>query len=401
MKKNIFLMAAAATMFAACSQTDMVNEIPEKAPKAIEFDGAFVNKATRNSENSTGSYIADFSDHHNSFSVWGYKIAPNKEGTSESSNVFNEKTINVTKNEGGEKYEYEGTVYWDETASDYDFYAAAPADNATRSHWEFIAPTYGNTAEEGDPEVFGKTKDGYFKANIKLDTKLVNNDKPTYSQSLAASDGTNQDLMIAAPIAETIGNQVSCDFIHILSRLNIVVVKKLGMAEEVRTYAVEVGNLVTEGSFDESAATVDNTVGTNARWTLTETTKDTYSATKAEGGEVEATEERHVIQTLVIPQLAAWEEVELDGTSATDRQAPYLYVEYGVENGTDGGNKTFEHFHKYYNLANIFGITEGNTLPFFEGWQNTLTLTIGPNSIDFKARVANWVTKTSHENSLN
>ena len=48
-------MAAAATMLAACSQTDLVNEIPERAPKAIEFENGFVNKSTR-AENSTSNY---------------------------------------------------------------------------------------------------------------------------------------------------------------------------------------------------------------------------------------------------------------------------------------------------------------------------------------------------------
>ena len=46
MKKNYLFLAAAATMFTACVQSDLVSEIPEAAPQAIDFD-AFANKTTR------------------------------------------------------------------------------------------------------------------------------------------------------------------------------------------------------------------------------------------------------------------------------------------------------------------------------------------------------------------
>ena len=74
MRKSYLMMAAAATMLAACTQTDFVNEISTETPKAIEFEGGFVNKATR-SENSNTSYNETFSDHHNTFAVWAYKKA--------------------------------------------------------------------------------------------------------------------------------------------------------------------------------------------------------------------------------------------------------------------------------------------------------------------------------------
>ena len=53
------MMAAAATMLAACTQTDFVNEVPAEAPKAIAFENGFVNKATR-SENSSSNYTLGF-----------------------------------------------------------------------------------------------------------------------------------------------------------------------------------------------------------------------------------------------------------------------------------------------------------------------------------------------------
>ena len=69
--------------------------------------------------------------------------------------------------------------------------------------------------------------------------------------------------------------------------------------------------------------------------------------------------------------------------------------------GVETTVKTYEIFEKYYNLAQIFGMTSGSSLAFNEGWENTLTLTIGPASIDFKATVATWAVDSKKQNSLN
>ena len=378
MKKQYLWMAAAATMLAACSQTDLVNEIPERAPKAIEFEDGFVNKSTR-AENSSSNYTLKFSEHHSSFAVWGYKNIADAP-------VFNNKTVNVTLGSGAssEIYSYDGVVYWDETADSYQFYAAAPANHTS---WEFVAPTNADKAN------------GYFKTSIELDNTAINNDKGAHITAF----NNSQDLLIAAPCQPVIGNTVAFDFVHILSRLNVVVSKKLALAEEVRTYEVSVRNMKMKGSFDESTTAANLINGTYDRWTPADDSKNNYTATKADGAEVQAGVERHVIQTLVIPQATAHEDININGSGIDDATAaPYLYVRYGIENGQDGlGNKTYEIFEKYYNLAAVFGVTSGNVLPFNEGWENTLTLTIGPASIDFKASVATWATAVDYEFSLN
>ena len=376
-------MAAAATMLAACTQTDFVNEVPAEAPKAIAFENGFVNKATR-SENSSSNYTLKFSDHHNSFAVWGYKSTSNDA-------VFNGKPVNVTlgADAGSEIYMYDGLVYWDESANYYQFYAAAPADD----QWTFTAPT-------------NDTKtNGYFTRTITLDATKINQGKGAHLTSLKPAEGVNQDLLIAAPCQPTIGATVGFDFIHILSRLNVVVSKKLGMAEEVRTYEVSVRNMKMSGNFNESLAAA-NAGGSYERWTNLGDPGN-YVATKAEGVVVQEGVERHVIQTLVVPQGVAYETINMNGDGVSVVSAPYLCVEYGIENGTEtvGGEtqKTFEKFKKYYNLAQIFGVTGvgGDTeLAFNEGWENTLTLTIGPKSIDFKAGVATWALGVDKENTL-
>lgn len=385
MKKSYLMMAAAATMFAACTQADFVNDIPESAPKAIDFKSPFIGKSTR-AENSSSNYTLKFSDHHNSFAVWGYKSTADDP-------VFNGKTVNVTlgADAGSEIYQYDGLVYWDESANFYQFYAAAPADG----NWTFFGPDSDNDNKD----------DGYFKRSIELDATQINQGKGAHLTSLKPAEGVNQDLLIAAPCNPAIGETVGFEFIHILSRLNVVVSKKQGLAEEVRTFEVSVRNMKLSGEFDESLATA-NAGGSYERWTNLGTPGH-YVATKAEGVVVQEGVERHVIQTLVVPQGVAYETINMNGTDVSNGSAPYLCVEYGIENGTkevDGETvKTFEKFKKYYNLAQIFGVTgvgEDTKLAFNEGWENTLTLTIGPKSIDFKATVATWALGVDKENTL-
>ena len=376
-------MAAAATMFAACTQADFVNDIPASAPKAIDFKSPFIGKSTR-AENSSANYTLKFSDHHNSFAVWGYKSTADEP-------VFNGKPVNVTlgADAGSEIYKYDGLVYWDESANFYQFYAAAPADG----HWTFIGPDNDNK------------DNGHFTRSITLNKDNINQGKGAHLTSLKPETGVNQDLLIAAPCKPAIGETVGLEFIHILSRLNVVVSKKQGLSEEVRTFEVSVRNMNLSGEFDESRAAA-NPEGSYARWANLGTLGD-YVATKAEGVVVQEGVERHVIQTLVVPQGVAYQTINMNGTGVSDSSAPYLCVEYGIENGTKevGGEtvKTFEKFKKYYNLAQIFGVTgvdSDTELAFNEGWENTLTLTIGPKSIDFKATVATWALGVDKENTL-
>ncbi len=384
MKKSYLMMAAAATMFAACTQADFVNDIPASAPKAIDFKSPFIGKSTRAAENSSSNYTLKFSDHHNSFAVWGYKSTAVEP-------VFNGKTVNVTlgADAGSEIYKYDGLVYWDESATFYQFYAAAPADG----NWTFTAP---NDSAKGN---------GYFTRSITLDSTKINQGKGAHLTSLKPEEGVNQDLLIAAPCKPAIGETVGFEFIHILSRLNVVVSKKQGLAEEVRTFEVSVRNMNLYGEFDESKAAADPN-GSYARWENLGT-PGSYVATRDTGVVVQEGVERHVIQTLVVPQGVAYQTINMNGTDVSDSSAPYLCVEYGIENGTklEGGKtvKTFEKFKKYYNLAQIFGVTgvgEDTELAFNEGWENTLTLTIGPKSIDFKATVATWALGVDKENTL-
>lgn len=127
MKKNYLFLAAAATMFTACVQSDLVSEMPEAAPQAIGFD-AFAEKTTR-------AEITNVDDLHTvGFQVWGYK-AP----TATPMSWTNQFTVFDNVTVSGTPFTYTEKKYWDRTSS-YKFYAVAPSsDKASYS----IAPTTG------------------------------------------------------------------------------------------------------------------------------------------------------------------------------------------------------------------------------------------------------------------
>lgn len=119
MKKNYFMLAAATMMFAACAETDLVNEVNmEEAPKAIGFD-AFANKTTR----AAIEEADDLKEDGVGFHVWGYKTVSGAEQT-----VFSGDNVYWAAAEGttSAHWAYNNTRYWDKEATSYNFYAVAP-----------------------------------------------------------------------------------------------------------------------------------------------------------------------------------------------------------------------------------------------------------------------------------
>lgn len=346
MKKNYLLMAAVATMFAACSETDFVNDVAigENAKKAIDF-ATFSEKATRLTENSEESYAGSLSTHHDDYKVWAYRST---------SNIleFDGTVVAASTNSYGE------TKYWDKEANWYEFYAAAPGDAA----WTFI----GNTTNKDQ---------AYFTRNVTL--AGTNFSTGASATLLTTFKGTgDKDLMIAAPcnVANASFGTVNFNFIHILSRLNIMV-KKDAAAPAIELDYVKVYGLKSTGTFDESEAAV--TTGSIGRWDNPALSGDvTYTSVVDHSVTVAG---NYVLECLVIPQNVAYEEVKTDG-SIVEAQA-YIEIAYTI-NG--------EQYKAYYNLAALFGATAGQTIAFYEGWQNTLTITLSPVAIAFEANNEVW-----------
>lgn len=366
MRKSYFLMAAAATMFAACSQNDVLNEVQVKEEaQAIGFS-TYAGKATR-AENSTAESVSNLELHHGSFKVWGYK-------DTYTGFVFD--NVRVTA-DGAGNWTYNPKKYWDKAAKSYQFYAAAPADYA----WDLKA----NTEVQGDD---------YFELK---DFSLLGYslDEVTHQNTFASVH--DKDLMIASPCemdrskyaTSSPASKVELKFNHILSRLNVTVNKGSNIKDEtLNVTSFKVYNLKKTGDFNENAALGEDilTVGTNKRWTTTDATYEIAGYGLDNVAQNNAGNQ-YIFQSLVIPQPAGFEIVDRAAESAT---APYFIIEYTISG---------EPFKATYNLSNAFGDNDG--MLFCEGYQNTLHLTIDAETIVFDAEVYEWATKKTFSFPIN
>lgn len=358
MKKQYFMMAIAATMFAACSQTEVIDEVVDNStPKAIGFT-TYAEGQTR-AENSQGNYTWALENHHKTFNVWAYK------------NVSDTKVFNgdvVTHN--GTDWGYDNTRYWDKAATNYEFYAAAP------NGFNWVLNTKSNNVQNDD---YFTLEDYELVGDNFNTTKFT--DTPTESFITLTTD---KDLMIADKKNVANANfykDVQLQFIHILSRLNVTI-KKEGLEDDDKVHLVslEVYNLNNKGNFEETEI-ANNTQG-HIRWSTNRTTSINY---RYVGNEEVETTSKYAIQALVLPQEVAFESVRLDGDGITLKNSkPFIKIVYTITSGTN-----VETFAAYYNLANAFGVTAGN-ISFCEGWQNILNITIKPTAITFVAEVAEW-----------
>ena len=132
MKKNFFMLAATAALFAACAETELVNEVNvESNSQEIGFS-TYAGKVTR-AENSEETATDGLGIHHSDFNVWAYK-------NTHTAYVFD----NVKVYLSGTAWKYDGAKYWDKAANKYEFYAAAPF----RTEW--ILNTNGDANQAND-----------------------------------------------------------------------------------------------------------------------------------------------------------------------------------------------------------------------------------------------------------
>lgn len=342
-------MAFAATMFAACSETEMLNGINEPQ-KAIGFE-TYSNKATRATENNSGDYSTGMSVHHNAYKVWAYR------STSDDL-AFDGVEVKAADNT------YSPVQYWDNDATEYNFYAAAPASFA----WGF------------EENIVNKDK-AYLTANVTLaGTNFAT--KTTAPASTFKNVDGDQDLLVSAPCnvekAKFTTTPVNLQFIHILSRLNVIVKKGATAPVNMTLKSLVVKNLKKTGEFDGSKPA--SVAGNNTRWNSSNPAVELY---KVENYNL-TTEANYVFEGLVIPQNITYEDVKLDGTGITDKAC--IEVTYVI-----GTAPNVEEYVAYYNLAALFGATALNpTVAFYEGWQNTLTITFNPTAIEFTALAEVW-----------
>lgn len=260
MKKSYLILAAAATMFAACSQDALIDESVELAQggeTAITF-GSFAGKQVKaeTADNSSAENKFNLENYHTQFYVWGYKkvgenfvdvFTGNDAGAGA---IGAEKSIvkhtGSTTNPYTNGWEYTPIRYWDKAATYYNFFAVAPAE-PLNSDWAA-------TTTDKDKVTF-KIADyqltGY---SLKQSDAVVNDETALFGESNEA----NEDLLVATDIlnnnADHLNNVVNFDFNHILSRLNIAVNTNLNQIPGKKNK--------TPLTYDNESETVTTSAGT-------------------------------------------------------------------------------------------------------------------------------------------
>ena len=399
MKKS-YLMIAAVALFTACSETDTFKDaVSDNAQQPLSFS-AFAGKNTK----AKGENTANLQDFYDVFSVYGFKSVKRTENNQDvvkKETVFGNVPVEyfATDDNGNTVYTselpssewvrpnatftagwyYENVRFWDKMAESYEFFAVAP----------YVAS--GEYAvESGDDNVKIKTAASPYVISTEKNLAIVNG--VPKSQNLSYC-GFERDYMVASKIEKTKANnaltgEVDLEFKHILAKLNIKI--KLGDSyigsQELVVNELKVNGLYEEGYYegntDLSGWNVDPTKkyarDINADYSLTDATTN-YS-------------EYYWLETLMFPQTATCKVKGIQPT-ATGMDDMYLYINYHI--GT-------ENYEAYYDFAAIWKANAevNDTFSFAQGNEYNLTITVGPEPIQFDASVAAWDTTNNQAISM-
>lgn len=454
MKKILFILATAAIV-ASCSDVDTIKkDIQTGNGGAISFT-SYSQLATR-AENSSASQTWDFFNHHTTFQVWGYK-------NTEIPAVFSGDVVAVaqaTAPATGYTYTYSPLRFWDKAATTYQFYAAAPSN----AEWEFKgvatsepqdqAAGYFKTSstitginlmsENPDDELSNTFKgkadiDKLIAEPCSVDKAKFGND-PVQLNFIHILSKLNVSIKKAAKLQNQIVTLKSFEVVNLFNK---------GDFDESRTAANLANGSYARWSKADGAASV--TYSSKTDWTIT-TTKNYIieSLVVPQNAEVEtvALDGKHhateyytwtEYQALTgydnqkVPSEAAFDELkagtiskddyntayntanladddELNNLKASVVKAtevaaisgtskPYFKIVYTIQET----GKSADQFTAYYNLATAFkgAAAQASAIGFFEGWQNTLNITINPDEIQFDADVYEWSTKNDKDLTIN
>lgn len=338
MKKNYLMLAAAAALFAACAETDLVNEevvAQSKAPQAIGFE-PFSSKATRHAS------ATDLLTYHSDFGVWAYKTVAGA-----STNVMQNYQVVGSKVDAEYTWAYDGKranqtlKYWDKTATKYEFYAYAP---------------YSSDKASIDANRHISISEGEYAATENLQTAFG-------AQNATAKFASNVDWMLATPIDNhtNYDTKVNENFKHIMSKLILVVENGKNQPAIKITDINITGEIYSRGSYswDDGKYT----------WTLNKDAENKKDLTGVTGTlqttNNESTTTAYVMEYLLLP---------------TDAPELKFNIEYtvGVDGEGNGGTEMTVN-NKEIAIASL----EENTLYI-------VTATIGTTDIKFSTQVSNW-----------
>lgn len=223
MKKNYFMLAAAALMFAACAETDFVNPVPVNEGEVIGFE-TFANLPTK-AEITNETALQGVG-----FQVWGYKATTaSPMDWSDQFTVFNNNTVSYSSG-----WTSEVARYWDRTST-YKFYAAAPSEQ--KSYYS-IDPATGMISITG---------------------------------AESAKSGASKDYLIdregETNIVGATASTVGFNFHHIMSKLSFKL--KAGIAKDITvTRLVMTGWNSGNGTFVQTLTATPGTADHTSEWTI-------------------------------------------------------------------------------------------------------------------------------------
>lgn len=329
MKKSYFLMAVAATMFAACSQSDMLNETQaQDEAQAIGFS-TYSNKATRVI---TGS---DLESYHQTFGVWAFKTY---EGNETAVMPNYQVMHNDLNGSGSFDWDYDGDnaptgqslKYWDKRAS-YTFCAYAP---------------YCESASIDATSKVITIPEGQYAANENLQDNFITTLNGKDFTGVGASRLTEStDWMVADVISRAAqeNGKVEENFRHTMSKLIVCLKTEDTFKDKITVNSVSVNNVHGKGHYNSATG-----------WTATDGGKSVAGVI----GDITAGNTYYSMEYLLIP--------------STDE--PSFSVNYTINGDT-------------YDVkaAAISGISKFDANTVY-----TLTVTISADPIEFDAQVVDW-----------
>lgn len=404
MKKSYLMIAAAATLFAACASNDLKNDVKDSSNSEITFS-TYASLQTKGADNSGETAKWNLDNHHDDFDVWAWKYY---NGAWISTAVYDKGKVDYSSS----AWTATPVKFWDKSAEKYYFYAAAPSSSNWRLNNKYTASTneYGNNAYLSYADF---TLAGGETNNLSYNTTAT---VTSYVESFKGV--SDVDLMIAEDneVLRTTYNKPTVPavnelFDHILSRLNVTVALKdggdlatNGATVKVTNFGITGVNLKNKGTFNENGAVATAPYtgaalsgGTTARWTPLSTVNAPYNLPGADISTTALTTSAlYIAQYLIIPQSITSEvldraKAKLASDGTTDPQHPYFVISYTIND---------EPFTAYYNLANAFGKAAAETLPFNEGWQNTLNIKLDADIITFDAQVYEWKNNATPTNVI-
>ena len=390
MKKSYLMIAAAAAMFAACSETDTFKEdVKNTEQKAFTFS-AYADKVLK------GTNSSNLQDFYTVFGVYGFKNVT-RDGTATNEAVFtntpNEffasdaqgtvvyKTSPAKPSDEwtftANSWYYEDVRYWDKMANSYEFFAIAPYE---------ATPTY--TVAAGANNISIATADAKYDISNEKNLAIAGTPNAVPQAALSYS-GFDKDYMLATKSTATTSD-VQLNFHHILAKLNVKITKATTYKgkQELKINELKIAGLAKEGYY------VYNTDFATKGWTTNGTYARDIAANYSLTDATTNYNDCYWLETLIFPQTTACKATTAQSvaTSLTDM---YLYIKYQI------GSETYE---AYYDFAKIWGATvvndgQGNTntnsYTFVQGNEYTLTLTVGPDPIHFAAQVTQWADTTN------